>query len=389
MNATAEVLGVINSNPGDLAPVFDAMLDKALRLCAASAGLLRSYDGEFFGVLAARGLAPEALAPYHQRVRVSAESAIGRMEQTKRVVHVHDIAAVDYRRDEDTVWARSAAAGVRTLLLVPLLREDTLVGAFTVYRTEVRPFTEKQIALLQNFAAQAVIAMENARLITETREALERQTATAEILRVISSSPTDVKPTFDAIAAAAKTLSDAALSAVLTYDGRLIHWVAAFGWTPDELDKIRGVFPIPPDRGTTVGRAILTRQVAHIADMSTDPEYAYPALAQSGGHTVLAVPMLRDGVPIGAINVQRRRVELFSDKQVDLLKTFADQAVIAIENVRLFNELRDRTADLARSVDELTATGDVLKIISRSTVDLETVLDTLVETVARLCRADH
>jgi len=312
------------------------------------------------------------------------------MLEEKRVIQIVDAMDTDaYRSGDPDRRAIVDLAGARTLLLVPLLKDDAVRGIVTIYRQEVRPFSNKEIALVQNFAAQAVIAIENARLITETREALERQTATAEILRVISSSPTDVKPTFDAIAAAAKTLSDAALSAVLIYDGKLIHWAAAFGWTPDELDKIRGVFPIPPDRGTTVGRAILTRHVAHIEDMSTDPEYAYPALAQSGGHTVLAVPMLRDGVPIGAINVQRRRVELFSDKQIDLLKTFADQAVIAIENVRLFNELRDRQAELARSVDELTATGDVLKIISRSSVDLETVLDTLVETVRRLCRADQ
>jgi GAF domain-containing protein len=178
------------------------------------------------------------------------------------------------------------------------------------------------------------------RLTAEMREALDQQAATAEILRVISSSPADLEPTFNAIATAAKTLTGAALGSVVTYDSRLMHLAALAGFTPGEVEKIQGLFPLPADHGTATGRAILTRQVAHIEDLAGDPEHAYPILAHASGQTVLAVPMLRDGVAIGAINVQRRRVEPFTEKQIDLIKTFADQAAIAMENARLITDTR-------------------------------------------------
>ena len=263
---------------------------------------------------------------------------------------------------------------------MPLRNDRDLLGYITASRREVRPFSEKEIALLENFAAQAVIAMENARLITETREALEQQTATAEILRVISSSPADLQPTFDAIAAAARMLTDAALGSVVTYDGTLLHAAAFAGYTPDEIEKVRELFPIPADHGSANGRAILTRQVAHIEDMGADPDYAYPTLAQSSGQTVLGVPMLRDGASIGAINVQRRTKEPFTDKQIDLIKTFADQAVIAMENARLITETRE-------ALEQQTATAEVLQVINSSPGDLAPVFDAMLDRAMCLCDA--
>jgi GAF domain-containing protein len=390
--ATAEVLGVINSSPGDLAPVFYAMLDKAVRLCEAAFGVLWTFDGQDFHTVGLHGL-PNTLAEFVTRVpfRAPPGGSHGRVLRGEQFVQIADLADTEaYRSGADAMRRAYVDLGeARTLLTVPLRKDDAVLGVFSIYRQEVRLFTEKQIALLQNFAAQAVIAMENARLISETREALEQQTAMAEILRVISSSPTDVQPTFEAIAEAAKALTGAMLGAVLTYDGKLIDIVAASGWTPEEMEKSQSVFPIPADHGTTTGRAIVTRAVAHIEDVATDPEFAYRPLQEMGGHTSLAVPMLRDGQPIGAITVQHRQIEAFSDKQIDLLKTFADQAVIAIENVRLFNELNERTRDLQESLGYQTATSDVLKVISHSDAELAPVLETLVETATRLCEADH
>jgi PAS domain S-box-containing protein len=394
--ATAEVLQIINSSPGDLAPVFETILEKAHSLCAVAHGALLLHEGEKFRAVALRGL-PEAIAARLRQGFVPGPNMPHyRLLEGARFAQVTNWAEID-----DPIARASFGAGVRTTLFIPLRREGKLLGYIGASRREVKPFNEKEIALLESFAAQAVIAMENARLLDEIRhrndelaEALEFQTATGEVLRIVAGSPENLQSVFDAMLEKAIALCDAKFGTLFLYDGKAFSIVADRNLAPAHAEVMRGK-SFSPETNSGFRRLVESKAPLHVRDLPADPAYAdreplrTAAIELGGVRSLLAVPLLRKGELIGNFSIYRGEPGGFAENQIALVTTFADQAVIAIENARLLGELRQRTADLARSVDELTATSDVLKIISRSSVELETVLDTLVETAARLCRADQ
>ncbi len=351
--ATGEVLRVISSSPTDIQPVLDTVAASAARLCDAFDVAIHQVQGNVLQTTA-NYVSTSRLEPLGTAaLPIDRTTVTGRAVVDRQTVHVHDLAGAD---EAEFPLGREFAhrVGHRTTLAVPLLREGTAIGAILIRRREVRPFNDKQIALLKTFADQAVIAIENVRLFKELEvrnsdltETLEQQTATAEILRVISSSQTDVQPVFETIAENSLRLCDATFSTVFRYDGELVHLAALRNVTPEGAAAIRAEFPMPAGRAGASARAILTRRIVHIPDVREDPEYVLQGLAETAKfRSILAVPMLRDGQPIGTITVAGPRTVLFPEKQVALLKTFADQAVIAIENTRLFNEIQDKTQQL-------------------------------------------
>jgi len=389
LTATSEILRAISNSPTDIQPVLDAVAESAARLCEAFDSAIFRRDGDRLLLVAHHGPIPDVATLPLDRGTIN-----GRAVLDGRTVQVADL---QIEADEYPLGsALSRKQGVRTNLSVPLMREGVAIGTINLRRTEAQLFTERQVALLQTFADQAVIAIENTRLFEaeqartrEVTEALQYQTATSDVLGVISRSPTDVQPVFNMIAERAAQLCEAQFCFVYRFDGKLLHFVAHRGVTAEGVEVVRRAFPAPPSRGSVAARSVLDGRVAQIPDVTVDPDFILGDAARVAGYrSAVGVPMLRHGIPIGSIAVGRYEKGFFSERQIALLTIFADQAVIAIENVRLFEEVQAQTRELTESLEYQSATSDVLSVIGRSPSQIDPVCDAILQTAARLCDAE-
>src|SRR6266849_1134797 len=398
--ATSDILQVISGAPVDVQPIFEAIADRALRLLDAWAATVWRYEDGLIRVAAARGGLPGSAETMLRQRGVPGPLTEGspsaRAVLTRAVQHSGDV-------DADPTWSlqfrtEARMRGFRSIVTVPMRRADHVVGVIAVTRQQVGGFAPTEIALLETFADQAVIAIENVRLFTELAarnhdldETLDQQTATSEILRVISRSPTDVQPVFEAIVANAARLCDAAFSAVARLQGGLLHLVAVNNMSPEETEAYRSLFPRPPRRDFIIGRAFVDGRPVHVEDVRTDPDYdsrTLDVLQRAAPYrTYLGIPILQDGVPIGVVGCGRREVKPFIPAQIELVKTFADQAVIAIENVRLFKELEARNRELTDALDRQTATAEILRAINQAQADVQPVFEAIADSSMRLLGA--